>query len=195
MSKGEAAKKSIQQSDSTSTTQIDVWSLDLQAFNSVLEVGKRAAALPRLDIALLNAGVFPFEWKTSSDGFETGLQVNHLATALLALTLLPTLKRTSKEIGAPSRLTFTTTESHMLTNFSEQLAENILERMNQKEYYNGPMDRYCTSKLLNIFWAKELASRTARNEVIINFLNPGAVDTGYVWIVHHARINADLLVQ
>jgi NAD(P)-dependent dehydrogenase (short-subunit alcohol dehydrogenase family) len=91
MLKGEAAKNSIQQSHPSSTTKIEIRNLDLQLYESILEIGKCAIALPRLDIALLNAGVFPFEWNTSSDGFETALQVNHLATALLALTLLPTL--------------------------------------------------------------------------------------------------------
>jgi retinol dehydrogenase 12 len=181
LSTGEAAKASIQKSFPSSTTKIDVWNLDLQSFESVLEVGKRAAAMPRLNVALLNAGVFPFEWRTSSNGFETGLQVNHLATALLALALIPTLKRTSRDQRQPSRLTFTSAEAHDLTKFSEQSAEKTLEKMNNKEFYNGPIDRYCTSKLVNIFWVRELASRTSRNEVIVNFFNPGAVDTGYVY--------------
>ena len=180
MSNGEAAKASIQKSHPSSATEIDVWNLDLQSFDSVLSVGNRAAGLPRLDIALLNSGVFKFEWTTSSNGFETNLQVNHLATALLALTLIPTLKRTSKELGRPSRLTFTSAEAYTLTKFREQSAENSLDQLNKKEAYNGPIDRYCVSKLLNLFWARELASRTLSNDIIINVFNPGAVDTGYV---------------
>jgi NAD(P)-dependent dehydrogenase (short-subunit alcohol dehydrogenase family) len=82
MSTGEAAKASVQESHPSSTSKIDIWNLDLQSYESVLSIGKRAADLPRLDIAILNAGVFPFQWTTSPNGFETGLQVNYLATAI-----------------------------------------------------------------------------------------------------------------
>lgn len=34
------------------------------------------------------------------------------------------------------------------------------------------------SKLLNVFWCLELASRLPVEEVIINLINPGSVDTG-----------------
>jgi NAD(P)-dependent dehydrogenase (short-subunit alcohol dehydrogenase family) len=180
MSTGEAAKARIQESHPSSTSKIDIWNLDLQFFESVLAIGERAADLPRLDIAILNAGVFPFQWTTSSNGFETGLQVNHLATDMLALTLIPTLKRTSRDLRRPSCITFTSAKPHNLNKFWEQSAENTLERLNKEECYNGPIDGYCTSKLLNIFWARELASRTSRDEAFINFFNPGAVETGYV---------------
>ena len=181
MAKGDTAKTSIQQSHPSSLTKIDVWDVDLQSFESVLAIGKRAATLPRLDVALLNAGVFKFEWSTSTNGFETGLQVNHLATALLALTLLPTLKKTARNIGRPSRLTFTSAETHMFTKFVEQSAENSIKQLNKEDMYKDAMDRYCVTKLLNVFWARELASRTRHSEVIVNYFNPGAVDTGYVW--------------
>lgn len=176
--KGDAAKASIQKSHPSAPTSIDVWHLDMLSFDSVLAIGKRAAQLPRLDIALLNAGVFKFAWSTSADGYETGLQVNHLATALLALELLPTLRRTSKQIGSPSRLTFTSAETHMFTKFTEQSADNTMKQLNTKELYKDAMDRYCVTKLLNVFWAREMADRTPREEVIINYFNPGAVDTG-----------------
>jgi hypothetical protein len=80
MSTGNAAKASIQESYPSSATKIEVWNLDLQSYELVLAVGKRAATLRRLNIAILNTGVFPFEWKISPDGFETSLLVNHLAT-------------------------------------------------------------------------------------------------------------------
>jgi hypothetical protein len=94
--------------------------------------------------------------------------------------LIPTLERTSRDLRRPSSLTFTSAEAHDLTKFWEQSAENTIERMDKAECYNGPIDGYCTSKLLKIFWVRELASRTSRNEAFINFFNPGAVDTGYV---------------
>jgi len=130
--KGDAAKLSIQQSYPSAPATIDIWDLDMLSFASVLAMGKRAAQLPRLDIALLNADVFKFAWSTSTDGYETGLQVNHLVTALLAQVLLPALKKTSKDLRSPSRLTFTSAETHMFTPFVEQAADNSLEEMNRE---------------------------------------------------------------
>jgi hypothetical protein len=72
MPTSDVAKVSIQESYPLSLTRIEVWNLDLQSFKSVA-AGKRAATLLKFDTAILNAGVLPFEWKTTSDGFETGL--------------------------------------------------------------------------------------------------------------------------
>lgn len=113
VSKGEDAKASILKSNPSSSTRLEIWELDLESFKSVLAFGKRAGALRRLDIAILNAGVFKFEWSTSSSTeIETDLQVNHLSTSLLSLLLLPTLQKTSRSSGSPTRLTFTSSEVH-----------------------------------------------------------------------------------
>jgi hypothetical protein len=90
------------------------------------------------------------------------------------------LKEVFERVEATSRLTFTSAEAHDLTKFSEQSAENTLGMLSEEECYNGPINRHCTSKLLNIFWVRGLASRTSRDEVIIIFFNPGAVNTGNV---------------
>lgn len=128
---------------------------------------------------MLNAGAFKFGWTTSpSTGFESSLQINHLSTALLSLLLLPVLRKTSLDLGCPTRLTFTSSEVHMWTPFKEQETNNILARLNDKKYFGNTMDRYSVTKLLNVFWALELASRVSGEEVVINLINPGSVDTG-----------------
>jgi len=48
--------------------------------------------------------------------------------------------------------------------------------------FKNEMDRYCVTKLLNVFWARKLAARLSRDEVIGNYFNPGAVDTGYAFL-------------
>jgi NAD(P)-dependent dehydrogenase (short-subunit alcohol dehydrogenase family) len=119
-SKGEAAKADILASNPSSNSQVEIWQLDMESFDSVLAFGERAQSLPRLDIALLNAGIFKFEWTTSpSSGIESSLQVNHICTALLSLLILPVLRKTSKDLRRPSRLTFTSSEVHMVCRFSE----------------------------------------------------------------------------
>ncbi|KAH7324070.1 putative 3-oxoacyl-reductase [Rhexocercosporidium sp. MPI-PUGE-AT-0058] len=179
ISKGEKAKVDILKSNSASKTTVEVWPLNLESFDSVLAFGRRTQGLPRLDIAMLNAGAFKFEWATSpSSGFESSLQVNHLSTALLSLLMLPILRKTSSALSRPTRLTFTSSEVHMWTPFKEQGADNILARLNDKAFFGDTMDRYSVTKLLNVFWALELASRVSGEEVAINLINPGSVDTG-----------------
>ena len=119
MAKGEAAKKDILATNPTSKSEVQIWELDMESFESVTAFGKRTQTLPQLDIAMLNAGVFKTEWTTSpSSGIESSLQVNHLSTALLSVLILPLLRKTAKNLGQPSRLTFTSSEVHMVRTFS-----------------------------------------------------------------------------
>ncbi|KAF2638205.1 NAD(P)-binding protein [Massarina eburnea CBS 473.64] len=80
---------------------VDVWILDMLDYHSVQALAQRCTTLPRLDIAILNAGINAFEPKYSkSTGHEEILQVNYLSTALLSILLLPLLKSSK-----PGRLT------------------------------------------------------------------------------------------
>jgi retinol dehydrogenase-12 len=38
-------------------------------------------------------------------------------------------------------------------------------------------NRYSVTKLLDVFWVVELVSRLSGDEVVINMINPGSVDT------------------
>jgi NAD(P)-dependent dehydrogenase (short-subunit alcohol dehydrogenase family) len=71
ISKGEAAKADILQTNTASKTQVEVWNLDQESVKSVTTFGKRVQGLPRLDVVILNAAIFKFEYSTSSEtGFE-----------------------------------------------------------------------------------------------------------------------------
>ncbi len=179
LSKGNEAKADIMHSNPLSKTSVDVWELDMESFTSVLSFGRRAETLTRLDVAVLNAGNFKFEWTISpSTNFESQLQVNHLSSALLSLLLIPVLRKTSHSLGCASRLTFTSSEVHMWTSFKEQSADNILDHMNKKEFFRDTMDRYSVTKLLNVFWIRELANQVNSEEIVINYFNPGSVNSG-----------------
>ncbi|KAF2473018.1 NAD(P)-binding protein [Lindgomyces ingoldianus] len=169
--KGDAAQADIQKSNPKCN--IKVWQLDLESFDSIVSFADRAKSLDRLDIAIMNAAIKQLKFTTSPYGHESNLQVNHLGTALLSLLLLPTLRKSSKKNGIPSRLTFSSSEVHFWTPFNEKSAPKILERMDRKESFTNGMERYYTSKLLNVFWFRELASRIDAAEVIINGTNPG----------------------
>ena len=172
-SKGEEARQKLLKANPICS--IEVWPLDMDSFDSVVAFGKRAKNLDRLDIALLNAGVKKQEWEQNKHtGHETTVQVNHYSTALLSLLLLPPLKATATRYGKPARLTITSSEVHMWTSFKERMAPRILEELDDQKNWGSP-DRYNVSKLLNVLWTRELASKVKPSEVIINTVNPGLV--------------------
>lgn len=171
--KGEQAKAEIQQAHPDCT--VEVWALDMNAFESIVAFGRRAEGLDRLDIVLLNAGVKKHKWETNSTtGHETSIQVNHLGTSLLSLLLLPPLRATAAQIGIPSRLTLTSSEVHMWTTFKERTAPDLFAELDKESNWGNP-DRYNVSKLLNVLWSRELAAHVPATQVIINSANPGLV--------------------
>lgn len=99
-------------------------------------------------------------------------QVNHLGTALLSLLLLPTLQKTTKARETPSRLTIVTSEVHFWSKFPEKDAPNTLARLDSPDSFGSGMDRYNTSKLLNVLWLRELSPR-AGADVLVNGVDPG----------------------
>jgi retinol dehydrogenase-12 len=173
ISKGNAAKDNL--AKSSPNCDFQVWELHQDSYDSITAFAEKAKSLDRLDIVLLNAALKQLKWTTSPFGHEENVQVNHIGTALLSLLLLPLLKSTSQQTGKPGRLTFTTSEVHFWTAFKEKTAPNILERMDQKDSFGDGMERYNTSKLLVVFWFRELASKVDAKEVIINAPNPGFV--------------------
>ncbi|KAI0478371.1 NAD(P)-binding protein [Xylariaceae sp. FL0804] len=168
--KGEEAKKEILAE--YPTVDIQVWQLDHESFASVREFAERAAALDRLDIAILSAGVKAMEFTKSKTGHEMNVQVNHLGTSLLSLLLLGPLKATAKAKGSKTRLTIVSSENHFWIKFHEVETPDTFATMDTQESFGKSMDRYNATKLLNVLWMRELSARAGDN-VIINAVNPG----------------------
>ncbi|KAI0106127.1 dehydrogenase [Hypoxylon sp. NC0597] len=170
ISKGEDAKKTIL----AYNPEIDIqaWELDQESFESIKIFAEKAAALDRLDVVILNAGVKNLEFIKSKTGHEMHIQVNHLGTALLSLLLLGPLKKTAAATGSPSRLTIVSSENHFWAKLKEIDTPNTLIKMDEKETFGKGMDRYNVSKLLNVLWMRELSAK-AGTSVIINAVNPG----------------------
>jgi len=99
--KGEAARRDIEKTTGRVGV-IQVWQLDMDSFQSVKSFANRVGSeLERLDVALLNAGLFSKNFKLSPEGWEETLQVNTLATVLLALLLLPKLRASKTPSSTP----------------------------------------------------------------------------------------------
>lgn len=177
ITKGEAAKLSLQEA-SPSSCEIEVWALDHESYESIVEFGKRVATLERLDYALLNAGLKMMHYTTSLLGHELNVQINHIGTSAVSLLILPILQRTAQKLNSPVRMTFVSSEGHFWIPFKEQTAENILKRMDDEDIFGKQMQRYYTTKLLNVLWARELAGRVSAEEIIINVVNPGFCYSG-----------------
>lgn len=177
--RGNAAKEDIE-----STTQrknvVEVWPLDLASYASVQAFAKRAASdLPRLDAAVLNAGIAVSKFTMAEDN-ESTITVNVVSTFLLTLLLIPVLRKSGKKHNTVPRLTIVTSEVHGWTQLPERNSPNTFDTLNDEKKANMP-ERYPASKLLEVFSVRELAglitssssSGSGERDVILNMLNPG----------------------
>ncbi|KAI0199500.1 NAD(P)-binding protein [Astrocystis sublimbata] len=151
---------------------VQVWPVEQESFASIKEFTDRAAALDRLDIAILNAGVKSVEYAQSKGGHELNTQVNHLGTAMLSLLLLGPLQRTAAATGQTARLTIVSSENHFWVKLKEIKGPDTLTHLDDKATFGKDMDRYNVTKLLNVLWMRELSAR-ANGDVVINAVNPG----------------------
>ncbi|KAJ5115963.1 hypothetical protein N7456_000311 [Penicillium angulare] len=188
---------------------VQIWELEMNSFQSVKNFAARANNLPRLDIALLNAGLWNRDYTLSSqaDGeeWEEVLQVNVLSTSLLALLLLPKLGASSSGSGSgsePGHLSIVSSQQFVRVK-AESLrtdpAESLLEHLNSAERFQGPK-QYGISKLLVEYVMKTIADGVRREDgslpVIVNTISPGLCQTSLgrqydrfyerwiVWILH-----------
>ncbi len=125
-----------------------------------------AAALPRINVLVNNAGAIHMKRKHTVDGHETTFAVNHLAPFLLTSLLLPTLRA-----SAPSRVVTVSSDAHRSGRI------DFDDLMGAKDY--AGMRAYAQSKLANVLFAYELARRLEGTGVTSNALHPGVVATGF----------------
>ena len=161
--KAEAARAEVRAR--TPAAQVDVLPLDLARLASVRACAAAVlAACPRIDVLLNNAGVFPPSLRTTADGFEEQIGVNHLGHFLLTSLLLERLAA-----SAPARVV--TVSSMMHAGGRIDFAS-----FRTPAKYDA-MAAYRQSKLANILFANELARRAAGSGVTSNSLHPGGVAT------------------
>ncbi|XP_039211117.1 dehydrogenase/reductase SDR family member 13-like [Crotalus tigris] len=164
--------------------------LDLANLNSVRAFAQTfLKSEPRLDILINNAGVCKDGQTT--DGFDLGFQVNHLAHFLLTHLLLDRLKRC-----APSRVVIVSSSGHFFGKIDFRTIHKPVEGMWQA------LLSYCNSKLANILHTRELANRLEGTNVTCYTVHPGVVKTeidrscphwlfGLVWFINLFIRNCD----
>jgi NAD(P)-dependent dehydrogenase (short-subunit alcohol dehydrogenase family) len=169
---GRAAKEDIEASTGRPGV-CEVWEVDLASHSSTLAFGDRIAQLPRLDAAILNAGLATRTFQVA-EGYERTITVNVINTLLLGLLILPRLKATGQEFpSSQPRLAFVVSEVHAWAQFTEwKDTDKPMQLLSDPEKAKMP-ERYPMSKLLEVLLVQELAGRTRGSDVIITMVNPG----------------------
>jgi NAD(P)-dependent dehydrogenase (short-subunit alcohol dehydrogenase family) len=122
------------------------------------------SGLDRVDVLVNNAGLLSPKYRLSADGFELTFAVNHLAPFLLTNLLLARLKA-----SAPARIITVASEAHR----GQRIDIGDLTRPGDWTMRKA----YGRSKLCNILFTRDLASRVDPGEVVATCLHPGMVAT------------------
>ncbi|KAI0430781.1 hypothetical protein F5Y09DRAFT_341353 [Xylaria sp. FL1042] len=169
VSKGEVARKDLS-AGRVETHEIQIWSLDLGSYQSIIGFAERAKTLGQLDIVILNAGLWKVnESFNSSTGFEESIQVNYLSNVLLLALLLPALK--SKAPAHPPRIVLVSSDTAAWVHFRP--TGPILAAFKQRAERWNMQERYGTSKLLGQMFLTELSKQIPSSIVTISAANPG----------------------
>lgn len=182
-SKGDIARDHLEACTGR-TGAISVHELDMNSFASVKTFAERVnQRFKRIDVVILNAGLYNREYFTSPEGWEETLQVNTLSTTLLALLFLPKLR--SARLADPASLPHLVLVSSGLhariaRSSLPSLPQNILSTLNNPPEpaaaFNGGR-QYAISKLFLMYAVKSLASLatspSGEPQIIVTSCCPG----------------------
>ena len=148
-----------------------VVSLDLTDLASVRRAAEDVLARwDRLDVLVNNAGGTWSDRRETAQGFEYTFGVNYLGPFFLTNVLLPRLRSTG-----PSRIVNVTSVGHHFASKGMRFDD-----LQSQKGYEG-MEAYCRSKLANVLFTRELATRlaAARTSVTVNAAHPGPVRSSF----------------
>ena len=164
--KAQEARKFIV--DSTKNQKIDIMPLDLSEIHSVRCFAENfKAKYQRLDILINNAGVTFPDRRLTKDGFEAMIATNHLGPFLLTNLLLDVLKSSQ-----PSRIINVSSVAHTYGYLN-------LKDINSEKYYNIHLT-YGGTKIANILFTNEMATKLEGTSVKICCLHPGVIRSGFI---------------
>jgi NAD(P)-dependent dehydrogenase (short-subunit alcohol dehydrogenase family) len=128
--------------------------------------GEVAAAEPRIDVLVNNAGAVFATRAVTPEGLERTFALNHMSYFVLTAGLLDRLVA-----AAPARIVNTASNAH------RQGHLDFDDLQSARSY--RPFAVYGTSKLCNILFTRELARRLAGRGVTANSFTPGFVATRF----------------
>lgn len=124
--------------------------------------GEIAAAEPRIDVLLNNAGAITMGRTRTVDGLAVTFAANHLAYYVLTVLLLPSLQASPE-----ARIVCTSSRAHRQA------------RMDFEHLQRDGMSGYAQSKLANLLFVRRLAQLLAGSTTTVNALHPGFVATRF----------------
>ncbi|HEY1988471.1 MAG TPA: SDR family oxidoreductase [Acidimicrobiales bacterium] len=165
--RGNQAVEDIRQASGSQLVELAVFDLgDLASVRAgAAELLERC---PRIDVLINNAGLVLTDRAETVDGYEATFAINHLGPFLLTELL------TDRLVGsAPSRVVNVASTAHRSARRGLDFDD-----LQARQGYKG-MQVYGSSKLANILFTTELASRLSGKGVTANSVHPGTVATGY----------------
>jgi NAD(P)-dependent dehydrogenase (short-subunit alcohol dehydrogenase family) len=140
---------------------------DLSRLAEMKRVGAEiAAAEPRVDVLVNNAGAIFSRLTLTEDGLERTFAVNHMAYFVLTAFL-----RDRLIAAAPARIVNTASDAH------HGKTLDLADLQSAQGFRSVAV--YGRTKLANILFTRELACRLAGTGVTANALHPGFVRTGF----------------
>jgi NAD(P)-dependent dehydrogenase (short-subunit alcohol dehydrogenase family) len=168
VARGEACAAQIMQRHPAA--KLRVMALDLASLASVAAFAEQAAALPRVDILLNNAGLgFQPRRAVTKDGFERQFGTNHLGHFALTGRLIPLLL----QAASPRVVT--------IASLAHRRGQINFDDLQSERAYNGGR-AYSQSKLANLLFARELdrRARLAGAKLVSVAAHPGLSTTGFI---------------
>jgi len=161
--KGQAALEEL--AEATGSERLELLTADVSSMSSIRAFAEDFEhRTPKVDVLMNNAGIYLPKRMLSVDGHEMMFATNHLGAFLLTQLLLPKLR------AAPhARVVTTSSMGHKLA----RLDWDDLEC----EHKFGPLRQYGTTKLMNIWFTRELARR--EQGIAASCFHPGPVATNF----------------
>lgn len=122
--KGNETKREIESALNCNKDILEVWKVDIESADSIKQFVDRVDKLPRLDVVINNAGLAAHKFQLVYDTERT-LAVNVVGTFLLALQLIPKLKKTAKMYGSTPHMTFVGSALYDVAKYPESHGDDI----------------------------------------------------------------------
>ncbi|AEO71818.1 uncharacterized protein THITE_2059810 [Thermothielavioides terrestris NRRL 8126] len=176
---GEQAKRDIDEAAGAagSSSVVEVWQLDLASYDSVRAFARRAAAeLDRIDALIENAGV-ALGAREMAEGHIKSVTVNVISTFLLAVLLLPEMRKKAKLVAdCQPRIVIVASRVGFIQPMElwEKIKDDPIKGMDAEDFV--PFRTYPFSKLTEIFAGRHLAREVVPFEktgIILNLVCPG----------------------
>lgn len=148
-------------------TQVKFYKADISSMKQVRNVSEKIKSdFNHIDVLINNAGARFDNYFKNDEGIELTFATNHLGHFLLTLSLIEMLKKSSQ-----GRVINISSAAH--ANGTEELYDIVApERYDRRLAYGR-------SKLANLYFTYELASRLQSSKITVNAVDPGGVATNF----------------